>query len=173
MKRPIAMILIGVLVAPHASAAQKQGKPIDWQRVETLNAGDEIVLTVTGGQPTKVRFLFADEEILVTLKPNAPKLPGGAKEILFGLGPRWPAIFTGLTVNYDRVRVSQAGIFDRDKKLAELSEVVQQTSRADVREIVGPPSHRLGNVLILTAIGVGVFFIIAVLTSGSESGLFY
>ena len=38
MKRVIAMTLIGLLVAPPASAGQKQGKPIDWQKAQKLKA---------------------------------------------------------------------------------------------------------------------------------------
>ena len=35
---------------------------------QRLKAGTEIMLTVTGGQPTKVRLLCADDTILLTLK---------------------------------------------------------------------------------------------------------
>ena len=52
MKHIIAVVLIGLLAAPPAAAGQNAGKPIDWQRARKLKAGTEIVLTVTGGQPT-------------------------------------------------------------------------------------------------------------------------
>jgi hypothetical protein len=161
MKRVIAMILIGLLVAPPASAGQKQGKPIDWQKAQTLKPGTEVVLTVTGAQPAKVRFLYADETALLTLKPTAPKLPGSAKDTLFRLGPSWPAIFSGSTFKDGRVHVSLAGIFDRDKKLADLSDVVQQTPREDVRAIFRPPSHShfVRNFLIGFAVLIGVMLI--------------
>jgi hypothetical protein len=174
MKRLIAMVLIGLLVAPPASAGQKQGKPIDWQKAQTLKPGTEVVLTVTGGQPTKVRFLFADDTMIVTLKPTAPKLPGGVKKFLFSVGPHWPGILnTDATFSDERLRVSQDGIFDRDTKLAGLADVVQHTPRVDVREILGPPSHRLRNILIITATAAGLLLLIGIVTSGSESGLLY
>jgi len=125
MKRIIAMILIGLLVAPPTSAGQKHGKPIDWQKVQKLKPGTEIVLTATGGQPTKVRLLFADEATFVTLKATSPKLPGRVQDALFGLGSKWLGILNeGQRQTVDQVRVSQDGIFDRDKKLADLADLV-------------------------------------------------
>ena len=162
MKRIIAMVLIGLLVAPPASAGQKPNVPIAWQKVQTLRPGTEIVLTLTGGQPTKVRLLFADETALVTMKATAPKLPGSAKETLFRLGRGWPAIFSGSTFIDDRVHVSLAGIFDRDKKLADLADVVQQTPRVEVQQIAeSPHSHVWRNIAIVVGVAVGVLLIIA------------
>ena len=168
MKRVIAMILIGLLVAPPASAGQKQGKPIDWQKAQTLRPGTEIVLTVTGGQPTKVRLLFADEATLVTLKPTARQLPGGVERLLFSVSSQWPGIFnTGATYSSERLRVSQDGIFDRDQKLADLADVVQQTPRAGVQQIAEAPHSRIGrNILI----GVGVAAAVVILV---VLGLYY
>ena len=162
MKRVIAMILIGLLVAPPASAGQKQGKPIDWQKAQKLKAGTEIELTVTGGQPTKVRLLFADEAILITLKPDAPKLHERVRDALFGLGSEWLGILNeGQRQTVDQVRVSKDGVFDRDKKLAELSDVVQQTPRGDVKEIGKSRGHGLligwlvvGGILLFVFAGV-------------------
>jgi hypothetical protein len=155
MKRIIAMILIGLLAAPPASAGEKQGKPIDWQKTQTLKPGTEIVLTVTGGQPTKVRLLFADETNIITLKPTAPKLPGRVKELLFSLGPKWPIVLRGGSVADGRLRVSINGVFDGDTKLADLTDVVQQTTRGDVREILGSPSHSTRNFWIAVAATAG------------------
>ncbi len=139
MKRVIAAILTGLLVAPPAWAGQKPDNPIDWQKAATLKAGTEIVLTVTGGQPTKVRVLFADETMVITLKPTAPKLPGKVDKFLLDVGPRWPSVIDdGRTYAFEPLRVSAEGIFDRDEKLADLADVVQQTPRAEVREILKP-----------------------------------
>ena len=162
MKRVIAMILIDLLVAPPASAGQKQGKPIDWQKAQTLKPGTEVVLTVTGAQPAKVRFLYADETALLTLKPTAPKLPGGVEKLLFSVGSEWPGIFnTGATYSSERLRVSQDGIFDRDQKLADLADVVQQTPRAGVQQIAEAPHSHVGrNILIGVGVAVGVLLII-------------
>jgi hypothetical protein len=171
MKRVIATVLIVLLIAPPAYAGQKQGKPIDWQKAQQLKPGTKIVLTVTGGQPTNVRLLFADEATLVTLKPTASKLPGGVEKALFSVGPQWPGIVnSGAMWSSERVRVSQDGIFDRDKKLAELSEVVQQTPREQVQAISETPHSHLGRWIAIAAAAAGLlFFLWAIGESGSGS----
>jgi hypothetical protein len=143
MKRVIAVVLTCLLVAPPASAGQKPVKPMDWQKVQKLDAGTEVIVTVTGGQPTRARLLFVDEATLVTLKATSPKLGGRVEEFLFAVGRRWPAVLNvGLTCEDDPLRVSQRGIFEEDEELAELADVVQQTPRADVVEITkAPRSH--------------------------------
>jgi hypothetical protein len=171
MRRIIATILIALLVAPPASAGQKQGKPIDWQKTQTLRPGTEIVLTVTGGQPTKVRLLFADEATLVTLKPTAPTLPGGVEKLLFSVGSEWPEIFnTGATYSSERLRVSQDGIFDREQKLAELSDAVQRTPRGDVRAVSEPSHSHVGRNILIGVAVVVAGLLVAVLIYGRDPG---
>lgn len=162
MKRLIALFLVGLLVAPPASAGEKPGKPIDWEKVQTLKGGTEIVLTVTASQPTKVRLLFADEATLVTLKPTASKLPGGVQKALFEIGAQWPSILnTGATYSSERLRVSQDGIFNRDTKLAGLADVVRQTPREEVQQVAEPPhSHVARHIASAVAVAVGVLLIL-------------
>lgn len=159
MQRTVAAILIGLLVAPPASAGQKQGKPIDWQEAQKLQPGTEIALTVTGNQPTKGRLLFADETRIITLKSTAPKLPGGVEKLLFSIGPAWPGIFdANATYASARLRVSQDGIVDGDRKLAELADVVQLTPRRNVEELSIHRGLSVGKwVLIGVLIASGVF----------------
>ena len=45
MKRIVALVLIGALIAPPALARPTEGKPISWQKAQTLKAGTEIVPT--------------------------------------------------------------------------------------------------------------------------------
>ena len=170
MRRILATILICLLVAPPASAGDKPGKPIDWQKAQKLKGGTEIVLTITGGQPAKVRLLFADEATLVTLKLTAPKLPGGVERRLFEVGAQWPGIFNaGATYNDERLRVSQGGIFDRDKKLADLADVVQQTPRGSVEQLAEAPHSRVGrNILIALGVMVGVLILVVGLVTGFQ-----
>jgi hypothetical protein len=164
MRRILATILICLLVAPPASAGEKPGKRIEWQKAQKLKGGTEIVLTITGGQPAKVRLLFADEATLVTLKPTAPKLPGGVEKFLVGVGPKWPAVLSGsATSTAAPLRVSKDGIFDGDQKLAALADVVQQTPRGDVKEIAKPRGHGrligwlvVGGILLFVVVGMAV-----------------
>ena len=122
------------------------------------------MLTVTGGQPTKVHVLFVDEATLVTVKPTAPKLPGGVEKLLVGVGPKWPAVLSGsATSTAAPLRVSKDGIFDGVQKVAALADVVQQTSRGDVKEIAKPRGHGrligwlvVGGILLFVLVGGAV-----------------
>ena len=169
MKRIVAMLLIGLLVAPPASAGQKPGNPIKWQKVQTLKAGTDIVLTLTGGQPSKVRLLFADEAILVTIKTTAPKLPGRVEQFLLSPGNAWPGLLnTGATYTGGSLRVSNGAVFDRDQKLVDLADVVQQTSREDVLEISEAPHRHIGRkILIGVAVAYLVVFFVDLVDCGS------
>jgi len=165
MKRIVAVILISLLVAPPASAGQKPGKPITWEKTQQLKAGTEIMLTVKDSPPTKVKVLFADDSLLVTFQATDPKLPGKVQRALLEVGDRWPSILnSGTSVARDEVRVSSEGIFDGDQKVAELAAVVQQTPRGDVLGISeAPHSHQVRNVIIGVVVTVAVIVTFAML----------
>ena len=136
MKRPIAILLVSLLLAPPVSA--RQNKPLEWPQVRKLRPGAEVMLTVSGGQPAKVQFLSADDAVLVTFKATALRLP---QDFVVGLGHHWQAIVDdAATYRFDRLRVSQEGLFDHDRKLAALEDLVLQTPRGEVVEVVVQPS---------------------------------
>jgi hypothetical protein len=162
MQRIVAVILVILLVAPPASAGQKPNAPVDWDKVQRLKPGTTITLSIRGQAPTKVRFLFADETMLVTLKPTQSKLSGRVERTLFSTGSQCPAILnTGGGVEDDRVRVLRDGVFDGTEKVGNLPDLVQQTPREDVLNIpeVAPHSHWVRNILIGFAIAVSIVFI--------------
>lgn len=157
MRRAVSVILICLLVAPPASAAQNIGKPIEWQQVQTLKPGTEIVVRFARGGYRKVRLLFADEKVLFTMKLDAPRLPGRVERLLYGVEDGWPGLVEGAGSYEDqRLRVSRDGIFDGNKRLADLADVIQRSPRADVREITAPPRHTSRNVRIGVAVAVSV-----------------
>ena len=170
MKRIVALILAGLLVAPPASADQKPPKPLTWEKAQKLRAGKEILLTIAGEQPTKVRFLFADDVTLVTRKPATSPLARNIEEALLQVGAKWPSIFEGYPLTIDRVRVSRDGIFDGGRKVADLADAVQRTPRADALSIADPsPSHVRRNLLIFAAVwGALTLFMVIVLAAEGE-----
>ena len=170
MKRIIATVLICLLVAPPASAGQKANKPISWEQAKKLKAGTEIDLTVTNAQPTKVRFLFADDAILLTLNPTSPKQPERIERSLVSLGPRWYYVVNqGAAFTSEQLRVSREGVFDGEQKLAELADVVQQTPRANVTAIAAQPKKRHTGLIVMLSV-VAAFFIGAIAVRCSEGG---
>ena len=157
MKRIVAVILISLLVAPLALADQKPGEPITWEKAQQLKAGTEVWLTVKDGPTTKVKVLFADDSLLVTLKPGTAKLPDRVERTVLMTGSHWPNIlYRGGSSITDQVRVSKDGVFDGDRKLADL----MQTSREDVLAISEPPRQSQWGWIILGVVGAviaGVF----------------
>ena len=175
MQRIVAVILVILLVAPPASAGQTTNTPVDWDKVQRLKPGTTITLSIRGQAPTKVRFLFADETMLVTLKPTQPKLSGRVERTLFSIGSQWPAILNiGEGVEDGRVRVSRDGVFDGTQKVASLGDLVQQTPRGEVLSITEaaaqpPHSHWVRNILIGFAIAVATVLIVLAASGYLES----
>ena len=162
MRRAVAVMLICLLVAPPASAAQNIGKPIEWQQVQTLKPGTAIVVRFARGGYRKVRLLFADEKVLFTMKPDAPKLPGRVERLLYGVGAGGTGVVAGAGRYEDPpLRVSLDGIFDGDTKLADLADVIQRSPRADVREIIALPRNTSRDVKIVVAVPVVVGALVA------------
>jgi hypothetical protein len=95
MKRVIATLLIALLVAPPASAAEKPGKPMVWETVQTLQAGQIVFVTTSGGKPAKTQLLFADEATLYTTKPEVATLSMEVLRALYKVRAEWPAVARG------------------------------------------------------------------------------
>jgi hypothetical protein len=135
MKRVIAMLLIALLVAPPASAAQAPDKPIAWEKVQTLKAGSTIFVT-TGGAPTMTQLLFADEATLFTTKTPLTTPPKEVVRALYDVRAEWPAVARGeKDLRRGDLRVSKDGVFGSAGKLYDLADVVQVTSRHEVTQI--------------------------------------
>jgi hypothetical protein len=132
----------------------------DWSRVQQLQPGTEITLTVTGTPAVKAQLLVASHDAVFVLKPGGPKLPDRVSRALVCVGSQWPAVFSG-GVAYslaDGVRVADAGVVDGTRKVADLAQGVQRTPREDVREI-RVPGQRKGNTRMAAvgaAVGAGI-----------------
>ena len=108
---------------------------------------------------------------LVTLKPDTPKLPGRVKEALIRTVPHWPDILYrggSITITTGQVRVSKNGVFDGDRKVADLT----LTPRGDVAGI-SRAQEGLGpffTIFIAVAVGIVTAFLILYLTGQIYSG---
>jgi len=174
MRRVVALVLIGALIAPSVSAAQAEGKPISWQEAKKLKAGTKIVLTITGGQPVTERILFVNDSILVTRKAAPPKLAERVEKALLDSGSWWPEVFDhGATCKSGSVRVSLNGVFDGDRRVADLMDVVRHTPRADVLSVSEQAhSHVSGSKVVIVAVVVfvAIFVVRAILGPMMEGG---
>jgi hypothetical protein len=138
-----------------------------WLRVEALQPGTEITLTVTSTPAVKAQVLVASHDAVFVLRPGGPKLSDRVSLALVGVGSQWPAVFSG-GVAYSRtdgVRVADGGVFDGSRKVADLAQVVQRTPREDVREI-RVAGKRKGN-KALAAVGAGAGFLLGASIGGA------
>jgi hypothetical protein len=139
---------------------QDRDEASGWVRVEALQPGIEITLTVTGTPAVKALLLLASHDAVFVLRPGGPKLSGRVSRALVGVGGQWPAVFSG-SAPYsltDDVRVADGGIFDGGLKVADLAQAVQRTPREDVSEI-RVAGHRKGNKL-MAVVGAGGGFLL-------------
>jgi hypothetical protein len=163
LSRSIASAIAAVRLEPPAQPSagdQDRDRDPDWSRVQQLQPGTEATLTVTGTPAATVRLLVASDDAVFVLRPGGPKLPDRVSRALVGIGGQWPAVFSG-GVAYsqaDGVRVEADGIFDGNRKVADLAQVVQRAPREDVREI-RVAGKRKGNKL-LAVVGAGGGFLL-------------
>jgi hypothetical protein len=123
--------------APSSAGDQDRERVSDWSRVQQLQPGTEATLTLRGSPAAKVRLLVASNDAVFVLRPGGPKVPDRVSRALVGVGSQWPSVFSG-GVPYslaDGVRVADGGIFDGNRRVADLAQVVQRAPREDVREI--------------------------------------
>jgi hypothetical protein len=107
----------------------------------------------------KAQLLVASHDAVFVLKPGGPTLSGRVSRALIGVGRQWPAVFSG-GVAYSQangVRVEADGIFDGNRKVADLAKVVQRAPREDVREIRVPGQLKGSKRKAAVGAGVGFF----------------
>lgn len=157
---PVSRSIASAIAAHRFAGAQDRDNVPDWSRVERLQPGTEITLTVAGSPAAKVRLLVASDAAVFVLTPGGPKLPDRVSRALLGIGGQWPGVFSdGVAYSQtDGVRVAEGGIFDGNRRVADLAEVVRRAPRGDVTEI-RVPGRRKGNKM-LAAVGAGGGFLL-------------
>ena len=145
---------------PPSAGDQDRDEASGWLRVEALQPGTEVTLTVTGTPAVKAQLLVASHSAVFVLRPGGPKLSGRVSRALLGVGSQWPAVFSGGAAYSlaDGVRVADGGIFDGTRRVADLAQVVQRTAREDVSEI-RVAGQRKGNKRLAAVGAVGGFLL--------------
>ncbi len=97
-----------------------------------IDPATKVLVTVEGAAPVARYFVRLDDETLTVLNLSAAGLP---KRQLLGMAtdhPDWMAA-TWKTIYKDNgLRVGPTGVFAKDRKLAELDEVVERIPRGRV-----------------------------------------
>jgi len=106
-----------------------------WKRVQRLDPGARVKVTVDGAAPVERYFVQINDSKLIVLNLSAPDLPRRRLLNMAIDNPAWMAE-TGKTIYRDNsVRVGPDGVFVKDKKVAELNQVVEWIPREKVTSV--------------------------------------
>lgn len=112
---------------------------VGWSRVRRLKPGREITLTIRGLQPASRYLLSADESGITLLNLTDPTLPTAAARALREIATHHREYFEGAAKGgvflVDNLRLTSAGVFVSDRKVADLQRVVETRGRKEVAEI--------------------------------------
>jgi hypothetical protein len=150
--------------------------------VRKLAPGTEVIVTVKGSPPGRRHFVAADKSDLTVLNVTDPMLSAAARDVLRGLTSNHPEYFPaaekgGQFVLEKNVRLGPDGMFIADRKVTDLTQVIEHIARTDVAEITDPARARAGKgdpallPLIFTLGGIAGAFIGAVVDGGPCSGV--
>jgi hypothetical protein len=122
-----------------ALAPQSASAAVEWSRVRQLEPGREITVTIRGSQGAKRYFVSADDHGITVLNLADPRLPDAAargwRTIASQHREHLEGVAKGGTFLLDDVRLSSAGVFVADRKVADLHDVVETSAREAVAEI--------------------------------------
>jgi len=106
-----------------------------WKRVERFDPGTRVKIAVNGGAPAERYFVQLNNANIVVLNLSAPDLP---KRQLLNMAidnPAWIAGTGKTTYRDNNLRVGPEGVFVKDKKVADLKDVVEWIPREKVSAI--------------------------------------
>lgn len=134
MKKLISAICVTAF-ASVATSAFAAGDDSQWKRVQRMDVGTRITVTVDGAAPAERYLVHLSDTELVVLNLSAPDVPRGRLLNMAKDNPEWMA-GTGKSAYKDGgIRVGPDGVFVKDKKVAELGQVVEHLPRARVSAV--------------------------------------
>ncbi len=128
MQKLVCGICLVFVVAVSAFA----GDEAMWKRVQRLDPGTRIAVTMDGSAPAERYYVKLDAGDLIVLNLSAPELPKRQLINMAKDNPDWMANTAKTIYKDNNVRVGPDGIFVKEKKVANLSEVVERIPRARV-----------------------------------------
>ena len=106
-----------------------------WKRVERLDPGARVKVSVEGAPPVERYFVQVSDTRLIVLNLSAPDVP---KRQLLNMAvdhPEWMADTSKTTFKDNSLRIGPDGVFVKDKKVAELNQVVEWIPREKVTAV--------------------------------------
>ena len=168
----LALVVCLLVLSLPATGQEKGGagdipKRFDWSAARKLAPGTEVMVTVKGSKPVRRYVVLAGESELTALNLTDPTLPRAATRVLRDMASNHPEYFaavgTGGYFQSNNVRMGPAGVFVADRKVADLSQVVETIARDDVVQIGavddGPRVSVRKAAAVGAAIGAAVFLV--------------
>jgi hypothetical protein len=106
-----------------------------WKRVQPLEPGARVKITLEGAAPVERYFVQVNDTKLIVLNLSAPDLP---KRQLLNMAidnPSWIAGTSKTTYRDNSLRIGPDGLFVKDKKVAQLDQVVEWIPREKVTAV--------------------------------------
>ena len=106
-----------------------------WKRVQRLDPGARVKITLEGAAPVERYFVQVNDTKLIVLNLSVPDLP---KRQLLNMAidnPSWIAGTSKTTYRDNSLRIGPDGLFVKDKKVAELNQVVEWIPREKVTAV--------------------------------------
>jgi hypothetical protein len=106
-----------------------------WKRVQRLDPGARVKITLEGAAPVERYFVQVNDTKLIVLNLSAPDLP---KRQLLNMAidnPSWIAGTSQTTYRDNSLRIGPDGLFVKNKKVAQLNQVVEWIPREKVTAV--------------------------------------
>ena len=106
-----------------------------WKRVQRLDPGARVKITLEGAPPIERYFVQVNDTKLIVLNLSAPDLP---KRQLLNMAidnPSWIAGTSKTTYRDNSLRIGPDGLFVKNKKVAQLNQVVEWIPREKVTAV--------------------------------------
>jgi hypothetical protein len=120
---------------PGTSAVLKADEAA-WKRVQRLDPGVRVKVTVDGAAAVERYFVKADEAELIVMNLTVANLPKRQLLDMAVENPAWIAATSKTTYRDNNLRIGPDGLFVRNQKLADLAQVVERIPRDRVTAVV-------------------------------------
>jgi len=106
-----------------------------WKRVQRLDPGSKVKVTVEGAQPAERYFVQVNATDLVVLNLTAPDVPKTRLIEMTRDNPEWMANADKAIYKDNSIRIGPDGVFNKDRKVCDLATVLERIPRAKVADV--------------------------------------
>jgi hypothetical protein len=106
-----------------------------WKRVQRLDPGAKVLVTVEGAQPSERYFVQVNSTDLVVLNLTASEVPKRQLVEMARDNPEWMANAGKAIYRDNNVRIGPDGVFVKDRKVCDLSAVLERIPRDKVADV--------------------------------------